>query len=76
MTHGITTAVADAVDLALEICERNEQVMLERRQDAVRKSADCCIECGLLISSERQLAVGGTEFCTECAEDFERRGGC
>ena len=67
--------MADAVDLAMDICERNEQLMLERRRDAVRKSADCCIECGDLIASERQLAVGGTEFCTECAEDFERRGG-
>ena len=75
MTHGCAIAVADAVDLALEICERNERVMLQRRQDAVRKSADCCIECDKQIPSERQLAVGGTEFCTECAEDFEKRGG-
>jgi len=75
MTHGSARIVADAVDLALEICERNEQVMLQRRQDAVRKSADCCIECDKLIPSERQLAVGGTEFCAECAEDFEKRSG-
>lgn len=67
--------MADAVDLALEICERNEQVMLQRRQDSVRKSADCCIECGDLIASERQVILGGTELCADCAEDFEKRGG-
>ena len=66
--------MADAVDNALELCERNQEVLQQRRQDAARKSADCCIECGLLIPSERQLVVGGTEFCVACAENFERRG--
>ena len=67
--------MGDAVDHAQEICERNEKIMHKRRRDAVNNSSDCCIECGLLIPSERQLAVGGTEFCAECAADFERRSG-
>ena len=64
--------MADAVERALEVCERNEQILYERRVAAVQKSTDCCSECGVLIPSERQIATGGTEFCTECAAEFEK----
>jgi len=67
-------AVVDDADRTQEICERNERIVEQRRQDAVRKSSDCCLECGLLIPSERQLILGGTELCADCAAELERRG--
>lgn len=64
--------MSDIADVAQAICERNEQIMLRRRQEAIRKSSDCCIECGFLIPSERQLILGGTELCADCADFLER----
>jgi len=40
-------------------------------------SASECVECGLEISSARQLAVPGCQLCYDCAERVEslrRRG--
>ena len=36
-------------------------------------TADCCDGCGLLIPSERQVAMPGTRYCVECAAELERR---
>jgi phage/conjugal plasmid C-4 type zinc finger TraR family protein len=41
------------------------------------RSAEVCEECGLEISSARQIAVPGCVLCTDCAEVVEslrRRG--
>ena len=65
----------DRADQAQDIYERHEKIMHKRDEEAVNRSSDCCLECGLLIPSERQLALGGTELCADCAADFERRTG-
>lgn len=41
--------------------------------DPSKASADECMDCGNLISSERQIAVPGCQLCMDCAEDLERR---
>jgi len=43
-----------------------------RRED-VKQSADCCVECGDLIPSERQIAVPGCDLCVDCASELELR---
>jgi RNA polymerase-binding transcription factor DksA len=36
-----------------------------------RESASDCVDCGMAISSARQLAVPGCQLCTDCAERVE-----
>jgi RNA polymerase-binding transcription factor DksA len=41
------------------------------------RSAECCVQCGMAISSARQLAVPGCQLCRDCADEVEslrRRG--
>lgn len=36
-------------------------------------TADCCVECQRLISSERQKQVQGTDVCALCAEKYNNQ---
>jgi len=53
---------------------------LRRRERAARgiltpaDSSDNCAECGLMISSARQIAQPGCSLCIICAEKLERYG--
>ncbi len=67
--------MADDADRA----NKHSQDALDRAIAAARgivsdkKSLDCCIECGLGISSARQIAIPGVETCIECAERNEKK---
>jgi phage/conjugal plasmid C-4 type zinc finger TraR family protein len=37
------------------------------------RSASECVECGLSISSARQLAVPGCQLCVDCATELESK---
>lgn len=66
----------DEVDRAQEIMELGETWphyrLRERSRLPVGESASECIECGLLISSARQIASPGCQLCVECQADWER----
>ena len=66
----------DTIDLAQDHIEREMTARIKTRVSYAGTSADECQNpsCGLLISSARQLAVPGCQYCTECAGELERRG--
>lgn len=66
--------MADVADQAQREIERVDALPLQRAAVApvLIESADLCQECGLEIPSRRQIAVPGTQHCTECASYFER----
>lgn len=49
----------------------NLAIRAARGIPTVRDSASNCEECGVEISSARQLAVPGCLLCTECGERLE-----
>jgi RNA polymerase-binding transcription factor DksA len=66
--------MADAADRAQRVIEQTLDDAFKSQREAVRRSSDCCIECDLLIPSERQVALGGTELCADCATILELKG--
>lgn len=66
----------DIADSAQDHIAREMAARIQSRVTYSGKSADECQNpaCGLLISSARQLAVPGCQYCTECADELERRG--
>ena len=69
--------MADAADIAQHYTEQLEE--LQKIERAARPaytagdSADDCVECGMQIPSERQLAVPGCDLCVGCADKLERK---
>lgn len=66
----------DTIDVAQDHIDREMKTRIQTRVTYAGESADQCQNpaCGLLISSARQLAVPGCQYCTECAAELERRG--
>jgi len=66
----------DTADFAQDIAERDLASRIEARVRYGGASANECQNpaCGLLISSARQIAVPGCQYCTECAAAYEQRG--
>lgn len=74
MTYAESTDEAAAI--SEEFLERSIQAargVIPPSVDPGKPSADECAECGFLISSERQIAVPGCQYCAGCAEDLEKR---
>lgn len=68
----------DIADKAQELEELHRKSALEALKQRKAKSTDECVVCGLLISSERQIATNGTDMCVSCAdanEDKRKRYG-
>lgn len=71
----------DKLDIAADLQQAANDTAIANHM-ANREKRDTwpneCEECGLLISSERQIATGGTPYCVDCAEvlDFKRRNKC
>ncbi len=66
----------DDIDRANELTERATQIAianLRARILTAKDSADNCEECGLEISSERQIAVPGCTLCVVCAGALEAK---
>jgi len=65
----------DIADQAQKEIERREAFAQQQRAPVApvgETSANECQECGLEIPSARQLAIPGTQHCTECAGMIER----
>lgn len=58
--------MADVADMANDRIEQEMALQAKARQIA-HDQQDDCEDCGQLISSERQLATGGTIYCVDCA---------
>ena len=61
----------DNADKAQELQELEISNSLKGR--VVIQATEECIDCGVEISSERQIATGGTDMCAPCKEVFELR---
>lgn len=46
-------------------------VMFPQADPRPSDSADCCVECGRLIASARQISQPGTDVCDRCASGPE-----
>lgn len=65
----------DIVDHAQRELERSDALAQQHRARVAPVgdvSAEECRECGFSIPEARQLAVPGTQHCTECAALIER----
>ena len=64
----------DSIDHAQQENERHLERALGnfRSSQSSQQSANECVECGDLISSERQLAVPGVQTCVQCQNWRER----
>lgn len=65
----------DIADQAQNEIERVAELAVTHRAAVApvgETSANECQECGLEIPSARQLAIPGTQHCTECAGMIER----
>lgn len=63
----------DEIDRANDLAEREREHALASRQRVSVQATDECQDCGLEISSARQVATGGTDMCAECAGLAEER---
>ena len=64
-------------------CDRAQDHIERELEDAIRaargvmppdtRSADCCVECGCEIPSQRMLAVRGCQYCFDCATRLEEK---
>lgn len=67
--------MADDADRAQAVVERGLDHIIEAARGicrAQRESAIDCIECGMQIPSQRQIAVPGCQLCIDCASELER----
>ena len=67
-----TVLMADQIDIANDMVQRNLDAVLDALAGANAFSDDC-IECGEFIPDERQKITGGTEFCTKCMSIIEAK---
>lgn len=65
--------MADDLDFAAELQDREREAAIARRVRYVGESATDCVECGEAIPMRRREAIRGTQYCVECAERAERR---
>lgn len=68
----------DPCDLAQETIEQNEKIRERQRQDRLAKPKNIsaeCVDCDTKIPEGRQIATGGTDRCTFCADIFSKRNG-
>lgn len=65
--------MSDWTDDASDLEERERQAAISRIVQYRGESAQECMDCGLSISSARQLAIPGCQLCTECAGYAEAR---
>lgn len=63
----------DELDQTQERIDAEMAALIAARVVYCGRSANECDVCGLLIPSERQLAVPGCQQCVHCAADIERR---
>ena len=62
----------DTLEMHLEMQEKQ----IKQKAKIVKiEATDDCIFCGLGISSERQIATGGTNTCIDCKAQAEARAG-
>lgn len=64
--------MADIADRAHEVEEQQRKAALAGCRLYQGETADNCVECGVQIPSERQIALTGVQTCVECAERIER----
>ena len=64
--------MADIADRAQEVEELQREAALAGRTSFTGETADNCVECGVQIPSERQIALPGVQTCVMCAERIER----
>jgi phage/conjugal plasmid C-4 type zinc finger TraR family protein len=66
----------DDFDRASETEEFFRSLALKNRViESCRESADCCVECGELIPSERQIAIRGVQTCVDCQSYLDQHRG-
>lgn len=65
--------MADAADLAGDLIDESTQRALDNRKAIRVQVTEDCADCGLQISSARQIATGGTDTCIACAEYLEEK---
>lgn len=65
--------MADDIDRAQDIETWHREAAIEAVREAAYsgEAASDCIECGLQIPSERQLAAPGCQMCVDCAARAE-----
>lgn len=61
--------MADEADKANDLADIEREAAIRGRVRIDVRPTDDCIDCGLQISSERQIATGGCNTCKEC-EDY------
>ena len=64
----------DPTDLAQINIEQEEEIRRKQREArtvTLVESRDNCINCGLEISSARQVAIHGVETCVDCQSIVE-----
>lgn len=64
--------MADLVDIANEVVQRNIDDRLAAMKSEAANPTDDCVDCGLLIDPLRKAAVPGACRCALCQTDFER----
>ena len=60
-------------DRATELEQMHRESALKACKSVHVQPTDDCIKCGLQISSERQIATGGTDTCISCANKNEAK---
>jgi RNA polymerase-binding transcription factor DksA len=68
----------DDVDHAQQIEQSARDMALKAHAGRPRPATPangCCLGCSEPIALARLRALGATEYCAECARDFERQAG-